>query len=214
LATLVHLVKALLPPEVGRAISTRGQATFAAEYADTLLLLVLVEEGSEVLSALGSTVSEGQTQAPGRRLDYKTEALDRQTVAQLLAAAQRTEADRAAMIREALGRGKHFVLPLRKRASADRISLDRVSVGRAMNSDIVLRDSSVSKMHAWFELREDREFSIADAGSTNHTAVNGQKLIPRKLRPLFEGDVIELGNVTALICAAETLWSAVRADSH
>jgi FHA domain len=205
-------VKALLPQEVSRAISTRGQATFAAEYTDTLLLLVSVEEGSEVLASLSSTASEGQAQAPGRRLDYHTEALDKQTVDHLLAAAKRTQAERAALIRQTLGRGRHFVQPLRKRASADRISLDRVSVGRAMNSDIVLRDGSVSKMHAWFEQREDREFSIADAGSTNHTAVNGQKLTPRKLRPLCDGDIIELGSVTALICSAETLWSAVHTD--
>jgi hypothetical protein len=211
--TLVHLVKGLLPLEVGRSVSSRGQATFAAEFADTLLLLVSVEEGSEVLASLSTTIGEGQAQAPARRLDYNTEAIDKHTAALLLASARRSDADRALLVREALARGKHFVLPLRKRLSADRISPDRVSVGRAMNNDIVLRDASVSKLHAWFQMHEEREFSVADAGSTNRTAVNGEQLAPRKLRHLMECDVIELGNVRALLCSAETLWSAIHVDS-
>lgn len=165
-----------------------------------------------MLAGLSSATAEAGATAPARRLDFHTEAIDKASVASLLASARRTDADRAQILRGQLAKGKHFVVPLRKRASADRISLERVSVGRAMNSDIVLRDSSVSKLQAWFELREEREFSIADAGSTNRTAVNGEQLAPRKLRYLAECDVIELGVVSAIICSAETLWSAIHAD--
>jgi hypothetical protein len=198
---------------LARAVSTRGKSTFAAEYAETLLLVISVQEGGEVLAGLSSATEEGGAVAPTRRLDYHTEAIDKASVASLVASARRTEGDRAELVRERLSKGKHFVLPLRKRASADRISPDRVSVGRAMNSDIVLRDGSVSKLQAWFELREDRQFTVADAGSTNRTAVNGEQLAPRKLRYLAECDVIELGAVSAMICSAETLWSAIHTDS-
>ncbi len=209
MAIQTHLVKALFPVEVARAVSTRGKSTFAAEYAETQLLLISVQEGGEVLAGLSSATEEGGAVAPARRLDYHTEALDKASVASLLASARRSDADRAQLVRDRLSRGKHFVVALRKRASADRISPDRVSVGRAMNSDIVLRDGSVSKLQAWFELRDDREFAVADAGSTNRTAVNGEQLLPRKLRYLAEGDVIELGAVSTMICSAETLWAAI-----
>lgn len=209
---LVQLIKALLPEDVSRALSTRAQAGFSAEYADTLLLLVRVDEGGEVLAGLRAAASaSGPAALPARRLDYETAALDRHTAAALLAAAERTEADRAALVRQALVVGKHYVVPLRKRQSAGGLSLDRVTVGRATNSDIVLRDPSVSKLHAWFSLHEQREFRLADAGSTNHTAVNGQRLAPRLPRHIVECDRLELGAVSGIVCSAETLWAAVHA---
>lgn len=210
MATLVNLAKALVPDEIVRAVSTRGQTTFSAEFADTLLLLLRVEGAEEVLTGLRTAAGEGsQAGLPARRLDFHTESLDKHEAAALMAAAKRTAVDRALLVRQELERGKHYALPLRKRQSADRISLDRVTVGRATNNDIVLRDASVSKLHAWFSLHEEREFSVADAGSTNHTAVNGNRLEPRKLRHLVECDRVEFGGVSGIVCFAETLWSAI-----
>lgn len=195
---------------MSRAVATRGRTTFSSEYADTLLLALRVEEDGEIHNGLKAAAGEGSgTGLPARRLDFQTEALDKHAAAALLAAAQRTAQDRARVVRQALALGKHYVLPLRKRESADRISLDRVTVGRATNNDIVLRDGSVSKLHAWFSLHEEREFSLADADSTNHTAVNGQRLEPRKLRHLLECDRLEFGGVSGIVCAADTLWEAI-----
>lgn len=207
LATLVHLVKALLPIDVARSLSTRGQATFSVEYADTLLLLLRVAEDGELLGGLSAP--SGKAFLPTRRLQYETEALDKATVASLLAAAQRSAVDHAQAIRDELGQGLHFVVPLRKREGAEQLWQDRISVGRATNKDIVLRDAGVSKSHAWFELHEDREFSLTDAGSTNRTAVNGEVLAPKKSRAIVEGDRIEFGSVLAVVCSAETLWAAL-----
>ncbi len=200
---------------MGRAISTRGQATFAAQYQDTLLLLVRVEEDSEVLAGLASTTSQGgrESYLPTRHLEYNTETVDQRTLAALLASAGRKAQDNALAVRAALAGSHHFVVPLRKRAAADQISSERISVGRATNKDIVLRDATVSKFHAWFELYDDREFSVTDAGSTNKTAVNGEELAPRTQRPLVEGDRIKFGSVLALFCSAETLWSAIHDDN-
>jgi hypothetical protein len=207
LATLGHLVKALLPADVARSISTRGQATFSVEYADTLLLLLRVTDDGELLSGLSAP--SGKAFLPTRRLQYETEALDKATVASLLAAAQRRAVDRAQAIRDELGQGLHFVVPLRKREGAEQLWQDRITVGRATNKDIVLRDASVSKSHAWFELHEDREFSLTDAGSTNLTAVNGEALAPKKSRAIVEGDRVEFGSVVGFVCSAGTLWSAI-----
>lgn len=214
MTTLVHLAKSLFPEDLSRAVASRARSTFSAEYADTLLLLLRVVEGGELLAGLNAAASAGGVAAlPARRLEFETESLDRHAAASLLAAAKRTAKDRAEIVRQELERGKHYVVPLRKRESAGGLSSDRVTVGRATNSDIVLRDPSVSKLHAWFSLHEEREFCLADAGSTNHTAVNGQRLEPRKPRHLVECDQLELGAISALVCSAETLWSAIHVDS-
>ncbi len=62
-----------------------------------------------------------------------------------------------------------------------------VSAGRTSNNDVVISDSSVSRFHAFFKQGEDGRFCVQDAGSTNGTAVNGQKAPVRG-----EGDAVEL----------------------
>ncbi len=215
LATHDQLAQALLPNEVCRAISTRGRTAFSSAYLDTLLLLVPVDEGGEVLAGLASSSAHaaGAAFLPTPRLDYNTEAVDKDTLVAMLAGTSNNAANTALKIRAALSRGKHFVVPLRKRAAADQISKERVSVGRATNKDIVLRDATVSKFHAWFELHDGRDFSVADSGSTNKTHVNGEELKPRRPRPLSEGDRIKFGAVETLLCSAEALWTVVNGEA-
>jgi hypothetical protein len=66
-----------------------------------------------------------------------------------------------------------------------------LSVGRGLDNDLVLEgDRYASLRHARVEPREDGVW-IEDAGSTNGTYVNGERLVePRRLEP---GDVIRLG---------------------
>lgn len=202
------LAKAVLPSEVARSLLTRGQHTFAADYRDTLLLLVGVTLDSEVLVTLAANAADGGKHSflPIRRLDYATEVHDRATLQALLSApAPAKTRTVGATLRE----GPHFVVPLRKRALVDQMSADRISVGRATNKDIVLRDATISKSHAWFELHEGRDFSVADAGSTNYTWVNGEILEPRRPRSLAPGDLLRFGSITALLCTGEALWSAI-----
>ena len=211
MATLHHLAKAILPAVVSRTLFTRGETTFAAEYADSLLLLVRLPDDGDVLSGLEQTLGEasGGSFLPTRQLEYHTQTADGETVRAMLEGAARSAADPGGGLAAALALDRHFVVPLRKRAAAAQISLERISVGRATNKDIVLRDPTVSKFHAWFELHEARDFSVTDAGSTNKTTVNGQELVPRKPRQLAPGDQLKFGSVRALLCSAEALWSAV-----
>jgi len=210
-ATLHHLAKAVLPVGVSRSLFTKGEATFAAEYADSLLLLVRVRDDSDVLSGLEQSLSEDSAQSflPTRQLEYHTQTADSLTVRAMMQSGLRSAAEHGEGIASALALDRHFVVPLRKRAAAAQISLERISVGRATNKDIVLRDSTVSKFHAWFELHEERDFSLTDAGSTNKTTVNGEELVPRRPHHLTQGDCIKFGSVVALVVSAEALWSAV-----
>lgn len=102
----------------------------------------------------------------------------------------------------------HFAIALRKRSNDPSYS-DRISLGRARNKDVVLRDSSISKFHAWLEMDEEGGFYLADAGSTNGTRLDGVMLTPMELVRARPGVSIRLGSVKATLCTTETLWRAL-----
>ncbi len=86
---------------------------------------------------------------------------------------------------------------------------DHVSIGRARNNDIVLPDSSVSKLHAHINLDKGGAISIGDAGSRNGTKVNEAKLEGGKAAPLQSGDTLTLGRVEVLLFDASALYDFV-----
>lgn len=208
---LVQLAKALLPGDLSQALLTRGQSTFAKAYADTLLLLVRVDADADLRDGLLPTTDDRPSGAflPKRQLGYQTELHTLEALRALIASAERSREQQVPTIADALASGQHVAVPLRKRPAADQMSTERISLGRASNKDIVLRDASVSKFHAWFELFDDRDFGVADGGSTNLTRVNGTPLTPRQLVHVTPGDRLQFGSVTTVLCEAEALWSAV-----
>jgi hypothetical protein len=103
----------------------------------------------------------------------------------------------------------YFVAPLVKRVFAGKPFSERISVGRARNNDILLRDKSVSKFHAWFELGDDDELRMGDARSTNRTLLNG-RAVGRDLEQVMPGDELVFGKVPATLCSTELLWEALR----
>jgi hypothetical protein len=112
-------------------------------------------------------------------------------------------------LRGCLARDAHFAIRLEKRAEAARSFTTRITVGRTRNCDIVLREPSVSKFHAWFERDDNDVFYVADAGSSNGTRLNGA-LLTRHARTLVSpGDDLMFGNVQATVCPAEVLWQAL-----
>jgi hypothetical protein len=74
-------------------------------------------------------------------------------------------------------------------------------VGRSRESDIFLVDPSVSRMHATLELHGNNVV-VRDAGSTNGTFVNGERVQVRTLQP---GDRVAFGKTEM---AVETQESA------
>jgi hypothetical protein len=69
---------------------------------------------------------------------------------------------------------------------------DMISVGRASNHDITFRVSSISKLHATF-VREGEVWTLADMRSTNGSFLNNERLTPRIVHPVGDGDVIQFG---------------------
>ncbi len=90
------------------------------------------------------------------------------------------------------------VLPLQK--AAGNPYPDRISVGRARNCDIVLRHSSVSKLHAHFRVRAITDsagagFDLVDLDSHNGTKVNARVVPPHGAIAVQAGDTLHFGYV-------------------
>ena len=69
---------------------------------------------------------------------------------------------------------------------------DEVLVGRLPKNDIVIPETSISKLHARI-FRKNGEFHIEDQ-STNGTFVNAKKLVKGRAQPIQSSDVIALGS--------------------
>ncbi len=81
---------------------------------------------------------------------------------------------------------------------------DRISIGRARNCDIVLRDSSVSKLHAHFVADGKGGFVLVDQGSRNGITLNGRPLKGPEL--LTSGDELVFGSVMVEFLDAAAMY--------
>jgi hypothetical protein len=86
---------------------------------------------------------------------------------------------------------------------------DRVSIGRARNCDVVMRDPSVSKLHAHFRVGQGK-LEIVDNDSQNGTRVNGRSLPANEAVGVEVGDVILIGNVSTRLVDAYTLYDLLK----
>jgi pSer/pThr/pTyr-binding forkhead associated (FHA) protein len=77
----------------------------------------------------------------------------------------------------------------------------RLTIGRTDAADVVINDTSLSRVHASINREGDRVW-IADEGSTNGTSVNGA-VVPSAGTPLSHGDEIYLGNTIVVVNITE-----------
>jgi hypothetical protein len=87
---------------------------------------------------------------------------------------------------------------------------DRISVGRARNCDIVMRDPSVSKLHAHLKLGDAGRLDLIDLGSANGTRVNGRVVEANTPEWVAPGDVILFGTVHARLVDADALFDLLQ----
>lgn len=174
------------------------------------MLLVMVDAADSELS-LGLTASANRGDADGLAFRTATRELTAtlsgdvsvRSVTRSSPAFGEQTAERMPL---GLARSTCFVVPICKRSEVS--FLHHVSVGRARNHDIVLRHRSVSKFHAWFEITQELRLFVKDCESSNHTFVNGTRVIDREeVRP---GDVLKFGTVEGRICTSEGLWRLMR----
>jgi hypothetical protein len=101
-----------------------------------------------------------------------------------------------------------YQLVIRSGPSAGKVfPLDKneLTAGRDLNNEIVINDSEISRRHARLFL-QGSSYVLEDLGSTNGTAVNGQRLFgPYILRP---GEVITFGENSTAVFEAVMLGDA------
>jgi hypothetical protein len=88
----------------------------------------------------------------------------------------------------------------------------RITIGRTSNNDIVVADTSVSRLHAYVRRDGDR-WIIADAGSKNGSWLGDQELAARKERTLPSKAVLRLGDIDLTFYTAEDLYAALGGQS-
>jgi hypothetical protein len=70
-----------------------------------------------------------------------------------------------------------------------------MTIGRSSNCDIQIRDSRMSKFHAYFKRQNDHHWSIKDSNSMNGTFLDGKKIAPNQESPLNERVIIGFGEL-------------------
>ncbi len=70
----------------------------------------------------------------------------------------------------------------------------RTSIGRGLHADVRINDEGISRVHAKVEC-EEGTYYLSDAGSTNGTYANGDRI---GRHPLAEGDKIQIGATSVL----------------
>jgi len=114
---------------------------------------------------------------------------------------------RAELDEESLPLGlTYMVLPL---GSLEHTKAIRLLVGCQDECDVTLKDTSVSREHAWIELRDGR-YHISDNGSTTGTQVNGKHLAADEERKLANSDQVTIGTVDMTYLDAEGFYRFTR----
>jgi hypothetical protein len=182
------------------------EKAFLREVGETPVLLIDVGESDDLRRGLesASTASGEQMRPLKDSIGFRTEIVA--SVAVLFA----KPAERRRVFEERLQKSEHFVVPLRKRSGIERAFADRIFLGRAHSTDIVLRDASVSKSHAWIECDNDGTYFVCDAGSKNGTTRNGTPLEAREPAALEDDDFLVFGDVRAFFCSAQSLYAILK----
>jgi hypothetical protein len=95
------------------------------------------------------------------------------------------------------------IYPLIKKPSAS--FPDMITIGRTPNNDVVLKDSTVSRLHVFFRHR-GATWQIADGGSKNGTFLDGKPLAPRRELGVESGQLVKIGDIELTFYTAEELY--------
>src|SRR5882672_4827760 len=200
----------LEPSELVRAAGRLTELVFSHEYGDAPWLLVRIAPGdNELAAALRAADANAAAVRPPGQIAFHTEALAEASIRLKNNSAAPADPDKTSLIRS-LGNERYHVVPLSKRTDVDAVFGERVSIGRALNKDIVLRHTSISKFHAYFHQSEPDRCVLADADSKNGTLVNGARLKAKDPIEVASGDRVTFGSISTIVLDARALWRVLR----
>jgi pSer/pThr/pTyr-binding forkhead associated (FHA) protein len=100
------------------------------------------------------------------------------------------------------------IYPLAKKPGA--LFRDRITIGRTPNNDVVIGDSSVSRLHAY--VRQADGWIVADAGSKNGSWLGDARLEARRETALPPGALLRFGDVQLMFYPSEQLFDVLGGD--
>ncbi|MGH7438951.1 MAG: FHA domain-containing protein [Polyangiaceae bacterium] len=206
----------LEPADLVRAATRLLERPFVEEYGDAPWLAISLPPNDEGMTAalMAAHQSDQKTPRAPQAIEFHTQM---ETATSVGAKEKRPAKGGVALedLTRLLG-DRCFFGAVCKRLDGGGALGERVSVGRAMNKDIVLRHSSISKFHAYLE-REQREprdggvWTVTDAGSTNGTSVGGARLGAKESRRLQSGERVTFGSIQTVFLDARTVYQLLRA---
>lgn len=107
---------------------------------------------------------------------------------------------------------KSDFLVFRVRRADDNPDDQLIWAGRSDNNDVVIKDASVSGVHAFFKKDKKGRYTVQDMNSTNGTLVNGEKVPAQGEGPKMElpnGAQVVLGSVRMSFLYAREFISLV-----
>lgn len=202
----------LSPPQLVRASVYLSEHAFAQAYGVTPMLAVGVPTGQGTIAAgLDFVVGGGGMEAAAKglgNLDAHTSMVEGRVATK--GPTTPVHLDLPALTQR-LASGHNHVVWMAKRPTSTASRGNRISLGRALSADIILRHSSISKVHAYVGA-EDGVWHVVDAESKNGTSLNGIRLAPRRREALAIGDQLSFGSIEALFLDAGTLWRVLRTE--
>ena len=88
-----------------------------------------------------------------------------------------------------------------------------ITVGRSKNSDIILRSSRISKLHASFTPEKEGGCVLLDTSSANGTVVNGTPLEKNRYYKLNSGDMVSMWRYLFQFVELESILILLREKS-
>lgn len=82
-------------------------------------------------------------------------------------------------------------------------SFGRFQTDSSVDMQILTRDSTLDRCHAYFAHDRKGRITVRDAGSSKGTYVNGELLPPGERRLLEDGDVVSMGHTTVIVSTGE-----------
>jgi hypothetical protein len=209
----MHLASATRQWLPGDLLETvhRGGSRFVDTHASERFLFLDVEGDAERLlnGLLASSTPPGHASSgPPHGEDTATAVLTA-----MMESAEHCQDDaqaerEARYLLEWAGSRAAFVVPID--SMQELVFSGRVAVGRSLDTNLVLRDPSVSRLHAWIERSTDGALWLHDTGSKNGCWVNGERIKGRV--ELVPGDHVRFGRISALVCTAAALSTALHID--
>lgn len=88
--------------------------------------------------------------------------------------------------------------------------IKKITVGRASIHDIILKDTSISKFHAYFQVDDNKDYYLVDNDSTNGTKINDKEISSSNFILLKDTDKISFSNMNFIFYKPSTLYDVLK----